>query len=123
MPRSDRREFFAPNRLLAFSDGVFAVAITLLVLDLRLPESEHGDAAMLGALRLMAPKLFIFAFTFVTSAALARTPSKVQLCATGGWRVAVVESGVSADRPLGAAHILAADRLTRTRDRADQQIG
>jgi len=68
MPRSDRREFFAPNRLLAFSDGVFAVAITLLVLDLRLPESEHGDAAMLGALRLMAPKLFIFAFTFVTSA-------------------------------------------------------
>jgi uncharacterized membrane protein len=63
--RSDRREFFAPERLLAFSDGVFAVVITLLVLDLRLPETGHGDAEMLDALRSMAPKLFIFAFTFI----------------------------------------------------------
>jgi len=63
--RSDQYEFFAPERLLAFSDGVFAVVITLLVLDLRLPETGHGDAAMLEALRSMAPKLFIFAFTFI----------------------------------------------------------
>ena len=32
MQPSDRHEFFAPERLLAFSDGVFAVVITLLVL-------------------------------------------------------------------------------------------
>ena len=63
--RSDRHEFFAPERLLAFSDGVFAVVITLLVLDLRLPETGHDDAAMLEALQSMAPKLFIFAFTFI----------------------------------------------------------
>ena len=63
--RSDPREFFGPERLLAFSDGVFAVVITLLVLDLRLPEVGHGDAEMLEALRSMAPKLFIFVFTFI----------------------------------------------------------
>jgi len=32
------------DRLVAFSDGVMAVAITLLVLDLKLPESLSGDA-------------------------------------------------------------------------------
>jgi uncharacterized membrane protein len=63
--RSDRREFFAPERLLAFSDGVFAVVITLLVLDLRLPETGHDDPAMPEALRSMVPKLLIFAFTFI----------------------------------------------------------
>jgi uncharacterized membrane protein len=32
-----------PGRVLALSDGVFAIAATLLVLDLRLPEGLHGD--------------------------------------------------------------------------------
>lgn len=61
------RELFRPDRLLAFSDGVFGVAITLLVIDLQLPPipGEGGDSALMQALLAMGPKLFIFAFTFI----------------------------------------------------------
>ncbi|MGA9868650.1 MAG: TMEM175 family protein [Acetobacteraceae bacterium] len=65
--RIARREFFKPERLLAFSDGVFAVAITLLVIDLRLPPipKDGGDVALTDALLGMEPKLFIFGLTFI----------------------------------------------------------
>jgi uncharacterized membrane protein len=59
------REVFRPERLLAFSDGVFGVAITLLVIDLRLPVTDGDDSVLLPALLAMWPKLFIFAFTFL----------------------------------------------------------
>jgi uncharacterized membrane protein len=67
MIRSTQREFFKPERLLAFSDGVFAIAVTLLVLDLRLPPeaTAGGDAGVASALLAMGPKLLIFVFTFV----------------------------------------------------------
>jgi uncharacterized membrane protein len=67
MDRPEQREFFKPERLMAFSDGVFAIAVTLLVLDLRLPSeaTASGDAAVASALLAMGPKLLIFAFTFV----------------------------------------------------------
>ncbi len=42
-----RNRTLPAERLVAFSDGVMAVAITLLVLDLKLPENVSGDA--LGA--------------------------------------------------------------------------
>jgi uncharacterized membrane protein len=56
---------FGPERLLAFSDGVFAVAITLLVIDLRLPPVEGRDEVTVDVLLTMGPKLLIFAFTFI----------------------------------------------------------
>src|SRR5215208_3332724 len=55
------------ERITAFSDGVYAIAITLLVLDLRLPEhptlatADELTAALFG----LAPKLFAYALSFL----------------------------------------------------------
>jgi uncharacterized membrane protein len=67
MNRSAPKELFDSGRLLAFSDGVFGVAITLLVIDIHLPANamDGGDAALLQALAPMGPKLVVFAFTFI----------------------------------------------------------
>ncbi len=44
---------------------MFGVAITLLVIDLRLPEAIQSDAALLDALKAMVPKLLLFGFSFL----------------------------------------------------------
>ena len=56
------------ERLAALSDGVFAVAMTLLVLDLRAPASEaiHSDQALWLALTALAPKLMMYVMSFLT---------------------------------------------------------
>lgn len=61
------RELFRPERLLAFSDGVFGVAITLLVIDIRLPPLAPGGSEqdLLPRLTELLPNLIVFAFTFV----------------------------------------------------------
>jgi uncharacterized membrane protein len=40
--RDGRRGLTGTERVLAFSDGVFAIAITLLILEVRVAEVEHG---------------------------------------------------------------------------------
>jgi uncharacterized membrane protein len=50
-------------RLEAFSDGVLAIAITLLVLDIRVPEHEPGQLG--AALRGLAPSYLAYAVSFV----------------------------------------------------------
>lgn len=56
------------GRLEAFSDGVFAIAITLLVLDLRVPEVVEGvttsAAGLLGQLGRMWPQYIAYAISF-----------------------------------------------------------
>jgi uncharacterized membrane protein len=53
-------------RLLALSDGVFAIAITLLVLDLRVPDLPEGadQAALLAALQEQLPNLVTYLLSF-----------------------------------------------------------
>jgi len=57
-----------PNaRVLALSDGVIAVAITLLVLDIRLPEGfgEMNDAQLWAAFGALWPRMLAYLLSFV----------------------------------------------------------
>jgi Endosomal/lysosomal potassium channel TMEM175 len=56
------------ERLAALSDGIFAVAMTLLVLDLRLPATEaiHGEHDLWRALVALAPRLLVYMMSFLT---------------------------------------------------------
>jgi uncharacterized membrane protein len=59
------------ERVVFFSDAVFAIAITLLALDLRLPELPPGqtDASLLDTLSRMWPSVYAFVLSFVVIAA------------------------------------------------------
>jgi len=64
---NDEQQAISTSRIEAFSDGVFAIVITLLVLELRVPHIEHGQdfnelAAAVGRL---APKFLSFLLSFV----------------------------------------------------------
>lgn len=56
----------ANTRLEAFCDGVFAIALTLLILDVKLPSGESitTTAAFWAALRHLAPSVFAFLLSF-----------------------------------------------------------
>ena len=56
------------ERLAALSDGIFAVAMTLLVLDLRVPAAEavHSGRDLRQALLALAPQVVMYMMTFVT---------------------------------------------------------
>ncbi len=56
------------ERLAALSDGIFAVAMTLLVLDLRAPavESVHNEQDLWHALVALSPRLLMYAMSFMT---------------------------------------------------------
>ena len=56
------------ERIAALSDGLFAVAMTLLVLDLRAPAAAaiHGEGDLLRALATLAPQLLVYLMSFLT---------------------------------------------------------
>lgn len=56
------------ERIAAISDGVFAVAMTLLVLDLHAPAAEaiHGEGDLWRALVALAPRLLVYMLSFMT---------------------------------------------------------
>ena len=56
------------ERLAALSDGIFAVAMTLLVLDLHVPvrEAIHSEHDLWRALVTLAPRLLMYMMTFMT---------------------------------------------------------
>jgi uncharacterized membrane protein len=62
------REHRGPERLEAFSDGVFAIAITLLVLEIRVPppETMASPEALVRALGELWPSYLGYLISFVT---------------------------------------------------------
>jgi uncharacterized membrane protein len=56
------------ERVAALSDGVFAVAITLLVLDLHAPALQlvHSEADLWHGLVALAPRLLVYVMSFMT---------------------------------------------------------
>jgi uncharacterized membrane protein len=56
------------ERIAALSDGLFAIAMTLLVLDLKLPDpaTVHGERELAMGLVALAPRLVMFAMGFLT---------------------------------------------------------
>ena len=62
---------FTLERVVFFSDAVFAIAITLLAIGLRLPElpGRVTDADLLTALQDLGPSLFAFVISFAVTAA------------------------------------------------------
>ena len=55
------------SRIEAFSDGVFAIIITLLVLEIHVPQVQGKDvsAALAQGLLTMAPKFLTYILSFV----------------------------------------------------------
>lgn len=57
------------GRLLALSDGVFAIAMTLLVLDIKIPDEVHGDE-FLRALAELRPAIAGYLISYLVIAVL-----------------------------------------------------
>lgn len=51
------------SRLEAFSDGVFAIVITLLILDIRFPEVDYSQFAT--ALATLLPRILMYVMSFI----------------------------------------------------------
>jgi TMEM175 potassium channel family protein len=55
------------DRIGALSDGLFAIAMTIIVLEIRVPELEvHSDAGLLGALGQLGPRFLTYFLSFLT---------------------------------------------------------
>jgi len=53
------------TRLEAFCDGVFAIALTLLIIDIKIPAGEiHTTSALWSALKYITPSIFTFILSF-----------------------------------------------------------
>lgn len=64
-PVADESLQLGLERIVFFSDAVFAIAITLLALEIRLPEGDFSDnAALTRALLAMWPKYLAFGISF-----------------------------------------------------------
>ena len=62
-----RSGHFTVNRLEAFSDGIFAIVATLLILEIRIPQAAgpNVEKELLEGLRALGPKFFCYVLSFM----------------------------------------------------------
>ena len=58
----------ARGRVVGITDGVFAIALTLIVLEIRVPAHEmvHSEGELLSAIAALAPRFLTYALSFLT---------------------------------------------------------
>jgi len=56
------------GRIVGITDGVFAIALTLIVLEIRVPvhEAVHSETELLSAILALAPRFLTYALSFLT---------------------------------------------------------
>ncbi|WP_246673745.1 TMEM175 family protein [Mesorhizobium sp. B2-7-3] len=56
------------GRIVGITDGVFAIALTLIVLEIRVPAHEaiHSEHDLLAAIAALAPRFLTYALSFLT---------------------------------------------------------
>lgn len=61
------KDYFSKTRIEAFSDGIFAIIVTLLVLEIHVPhiDDPHSRKQLLNALFLLLPKLLSWIVSFL----------------------------------------------------------
>jgi uncharacterized membrane protein len=64
--RNDRAP--GTGRIEAFSDGVIAIIITIMILDLKVPAASIGEGSLAGVVRELGPNLLAYALSFVVVA-------------------------------------------------------
>ncbi|MBX9781598.1 MAG: DUF1211 domain-containing protein [Chitinophagaceae bacterium] len=66
MIRTEIKKEFQLERMILFSDAVFAIVITLMAIEIRLPETEHRfkGAELLHHLKLLIPVIFAYLISF-----------------------------------------------------------
>ncbi|MFA5362933.1 MAG: TMEM175 family protein [Candidatus Omnitrophota bacterium] len=59
---------FTKNRVEAFSDGIFAILVTLLILEIRVPHIEHAgsSAELFASICALVPKFISWVISFLT---------------------------------------------------------
>jgi uncharacterized membrane protein len=59
---------FTKNRVETFSDGIFAIIVTLLILEIKVPHIEHPESVpeLLGVIGLLMPKFVSWVISFLT---------------------------------------------------------
>ncbi|HOL37797.1 MAG TPA: TMEM175 family protein, partial [Rubrivivax sp.] len=84
------------SRLDALADGVYAIAVTLLVLELRLPPLGAGvsQAALIQALQGIVPKVLVWLLSFWVAALLWASSVRIsRLAGDDGKPTVVLELG------------------------------